>query len=110
MCEQVFIEGVNAESSNIISNNFVDHKSEENETLDATAKKDNKGSTESYNKFEGGMKLLEMYIIIKLKLQILQFIFALNIFSSIFFIQMQKQPGGSTKSIYLQVRRYCSSN
>ena len=90
MCEQVFIEVVNAESSNIISNDFVDHKSEENETLDATAKKDNKSCTESYNKFGGGIKLLEMYIIIKLKLQILQIIFILNIFNSIFFYSSAK--------------------
>ena len=64
-------------------------------------KRNNKSSSQNYNKFGVGIKLLEMYIVSKLKLQILQFIFVFNVFSSIFFIQMQKQPGGSTKSIYL---------
>ena len=60
MCKQGFHDGVNAESSNIISNDVVGHKPEDNETLDATAKKDNKISTQSCNKFGDGMKLLEM--------------------------------------------------
>ena len=77
LCE-VFLEGLNVESSNIISNDFVDHKSEENETLDATAKKDNKSSTQSYNKFGGNMKFLEMYIISNLKFQILQLMFVFS--------------------------------
>ena len=72
LCEEVFLEGVNVESSNIISNDFVDHKPEKNETLDAITKNDNKSSTQSYNKFGGHIKLLEMYIINKLKFQILQ--------------------------------------
>ena len=59
LCEQVFSERVNVDSSNIISNDFIDHKSEENETLIATAKEDNS---------QGCIKLLEMYIIRKLKL------------------------------------------
>ena len=78
LCEEVFPEGVNVESSNIISNDFVDHKPKKNETLDATAKKDNKSSTQSYNKFGGSMKLLEIYIISKLKFQILQHIFVFS--------------------------------
>ena len=81
LCEQVFPEGVNVESSNIISKDFVDHKPEKNETLDATTKNDNKSSTQSYNKFGGHIKLLEMYIINKLKFQILQLIFVFNIFN-----------------------------
>ena len=78
MCEEVFPEVVNLESSNIISNDFVDHKSEENETLDATAKKDNKSSTQSYNKFGGNIKFLKMYIISHLKFQILQLMFVFS--------------------------------
>ena len=83
LCEQIFPEIVNVESSNIISNDFVDHKPEKNETLISTAKKDNKSSTQSYNKFGGGIKLLEMYMISKLKLLILQllcFLFAYDWF------------------------------
>ena len=86
LCEQVFPKGVNVKLSNIIPNGFVDHKPEENETLDAIEKNDSKASTQNYNKFGGGMKLLEMYIISKLKLQILHLIFVINIFNSISFI------------------------
>ena len=74
LCEQVFPEVVNVESSNIISNDFVDHKPKENETMVAIARKDNKSLTASYNKFRVGMKLLEIYITNKLKLKILQLI------------------------------------
>ena len=91
MCEEVYPEIVNVESSNIISNDFVDRKPEENETSEAIAKKDNKSSTQSYNKFGGNMKFLKMYIISNLKFQILQLIFVFNmqVFNLIFFIQMQ---------------------
>ena len=79
LCEQVFSERVNVDSSNIISNDFVDHKSEENETLIATAKEDNS---------QGCIKLLEMYIIRKLKLLHIKTYFCVLIhLNSIFFIQ-----------------------
>ena len=101
MCEQVCFEEVDVESSNIIPNDFVDHKLAENETLDATAKKESKSSTQSCSKFRNGMKLLEMYTKNKLKLQILQLNFVFNIFDSIFCIQMQNQPGGSTRVYFV---------
>ena len=85
----------------MIPNDFVNHKLAENETLDATANKENKSSTQSYSKFRDGMKLLEMYIKSKLKLQILQLNFVFNIFDSIFCIQMQNQPGGSTRVYFV---------
>ena len=59
LCEQVFPKVVNVESSNIIFNDFVEHKPEEKETLVATAKEDNDSLTLSY-KFRPGKKLLEM--------------------------------------------------
>ena len=57
LCEQVFPEVVNIKSLNIISNDFVDHKPKENESLAAIAKEDNENSTKSYDKFRDGMNL-----------------------------------------------------
>ena len=68
LCEQVFPEVVNVDSSNIVFNDFVDHKPKENETLAAIAKEDNESLTKSCDKSQDGMNLSEMFIISKLKL------------------------------------------
>ena len=68
LCKEVVPERENVESLNIIFNNFVDHKPEENETLIATAKEDKKSLATNNSKFQDGIKLLEMYIISQLKL------------------------------------------
>ena len=75
LCEQVFSERVNVDSSHIIPNGFVDRKLEKNETLIATAKEDNS---------QGCIKLLEMYIIRKLKLLHIKTL-CFSAFNSIFY-------------------------